>query len=464
MSDAESCEREPVTEAVPSGPMLIEPVTCLACGCLCDDLVIVKDGARILDARNACSLGKHELLQDRSREADLPEAIVDGQPVEPAKALDTVAGLLAAARAPLVLGLTGSSTETVRSAVALADRIGALIEPVAGRSASARIGAFQRVGRITATLGEVKNRADVVVFWGADPVGTHPRHWERFSVEPHGRFVPEGRQGRTVIVVDHERTATFERADLDLQVDREKAFATFWTLRALVQGKMLDTGRVQRDTGLSLESLNRLVQRLTAARYGALFLGGRLLDGTMEMMEAVSLLVRDLNRHTRFVVLGMGEPGNVQGAEAAITWQTGFPSSVDLASGFPRSLPGTTSAETRLVRGEADLALIVGKLDRDAFSEAARATLQRLPTITIANLSARQEASEGQAVWLSAAIPGLDEVGTATRVDGISLRLRPVHESRFPTEREWIERLLMKFHQQTNSEPIPPPPPSTTRA
>ena len=92
--------------------------------------------------------------------------------------------------------------------------------------------AFQRVGRVSATLGEVKNRADVVVFWGADPVVSHPRHWQRYSVEPRGRFIPQGRAGRTVIVVDQQRTATAEEADLFVEIDASRQFEVLWVLRA----------------------------------------------------------------------------------------------------------------------------------------------------------------------------------------------------------------------------------------
>ena len=103
--------------------------------------------------------------------------------------------------------------------------------------------AVARVGRVSATLGEVKNRADVVVFWGVDPVVTHPRHAERYSVDPPGRFVPEGRAGRTVIVADSRRTATAARADIFLPVDPDRAFETLWALRALVRGVDLDPAR-----------------------------------------------------------------------------------------------------------------------------------------------------------------------------------------------------------------------------
>jgi len=133
--------------------------------------------------------------------------------------------------------------------------------------------AFQRVGRVSATLGEVKNRADVVVFWGADPVVSHPRHWQRYSVEPQGRFIPDGRAGRTVIVVDQERTATAEQANLFLEIEPSRQFEVLWVLRALVRGVALDAIRVREIAGADLPRLQELRERLMAARYGAFFHG-----------------------------------------------------------------------------------------------------------------------------------------------------------------------------------------------
>ena len=110
----------------PSG---IEPVTCLVCGCLCDDISVVKQGEKITAAGNACVLGREWLLRDRLHEPGKPAALVKGQPVEAAEAVELAARLLMNAKAPIILGLGRSTNETVAAAVELADRIGAVVEP-----------------------------------------------------------------------------------------------------------------------------------------------------------------------------------------------------------------------------------------------------------------------------------------------------------------------------------------------
>ena len=99
--------------------------------------------------------------------------------------------------------------------------------------------AQQLVGIPTCSLGEVKNRADVVVFWGCNPMEAHPRHFSRYSVAARGLEVARGRKDRQVIVVDVRKTATAKGADLFLQVEPGGDFEVLTVLRALVKGHEL---------------------------------------------------------------------------------------------------------------------------------------------------------------------------------------------------------------------------------
>ncbi|HEU5117506.1 MAG TPA: formylmethanofuran dehydrogenase subunit B, partial [Isosphaeraceae bacterium] len=184
---------------------IVENATCLACGCLCDDLALVVESGRLIEARRACEKGRRHLLADRSARENRPAATINGQPVTSDEALRKAVNLLTQASAPLILGLSFASMEDQALAVALADRLGATLDPARSAETLPRLLALQRVGRVSATLGEVKNRADLVIFWGMDPLTTHPRHLERYSVEPSGRFIPEGRADRFVVAIGPER-------------------------------------------------------------------------------------------------------------------------------------------------------------------------------------------------------------------------------------------------------------------
>jgi formylmethanofuran dehydrogenase subunit B len=417
----------------------VDPFTCMLCGCLCDDVILTIEDGAIVEARNACDVGRLRVVgvsMDAGGESGGDE-----------RALDEAASLLRAARAPAIVGLSRSSNETVREAVALADRIGAVIE-VGGAASGPRLAAFQRGGAVSATLGDVKNRADVVVFWASDPVATHPRHWERYSVDPAGRFVPEGRAGRTVVAIDRERTATAEKADVFLKVDPDKELELLWVLRGLVRGVPMKEERIERATGLKTSEIRNLAELLKLARYGAWFVGPFAGRGSVALAEArhqaVAGLVRDLNSPTsRFVALGMGEAGNAHGAEAVLAWQTGLTPGVDLGGGFPEALPGATSGIGRLARDEVDAVLVVGDVTLDDWPAEARARLGPIPWVFVGPPG--NPLAMLATVALASATVGLDEDGTVTRVDGVSLPIRAVRDRAWPTEGSRIASLSARI-------------------
>jgi formylmethanofuran dehydrogenase subunit B len=410
----------------------VTDVTCLGCGCLCDDIrVAVRDG-RVVEAERACSIGRQFFLAEPTAG---PIATLDGVEITPDAAIAWAADVLAKSTAPVVFGLSRSTLEAQRRAVAVADRIGGVVDHA--HSSRARLQAFQRIGRVTASLGEVKNRADVLVFWACDPLTTHPRHLERYSVEPAGKFIADGQAGRTVIVADDRPTPTSERADFVIHVAAERQFEVLWTLRALLKGVPLNPEGVVEATKIPLDMLQRWLERLQSARYGAFFHDERLTSQGAATVEAAYALVRDLNVGRRFVALSLGGPGNPSGAESVLGWQAGYGSAVSFESGAPASLFGVTSARERLERGEADALLVVGDCAMVPDGVAAR-----IPTIVIGPGATTSPADKGARLLISASRPGLEGGGTVARVDGVMLPLRPPLVGTLPTEADWLGRLL----------------------
>lgn len=452
-SESDAMSTTPAPESVPDAPssspspsFVVADATCTACGCLCDDIDLAVEGGRIVAAERACEIGRRWFLADHDQ-GGVPVASVRGRAVAPGEAIEHAAEILRKARAAVVLGLTRTSTEAVAAALAVADRVGAVVDVGDASERDRTLRAIQRVGRVSSTLGEVKNRADVVVFWGVDPVRTHPRHLSRYSAEPRGRFVPEGRAGRTLLVADAAPTATATLADVFLPVAPETQFETLWALRALTIGVVLDPGRVERSTGLDLATLQAFADRLLGARYGAWFHGpGPASDGDRDgsaCVEAMHALVRDLNATAtatrRFVILPLGAAGNAAGAESALTWQTGWSQGVDFSGESPRALADASSAATLLARGEADAALIVADEVGGWLPGAARRHLSTIPRIAIAPRATRLDPSAD--VAMASATYGIDAPGTVTRVDGVVLPLRPPLVPDVPTDREWLRAI-----------------------
>ncbi len=421
----------------------MENVTCTVCACLCDDLRIVHQAGRVVRADGACGLAEPWYLQQGTIQPSVAQ--IDGRAVPLSEAMERAAAILGRARSPLIYGLSRSSTAGQRAAVRLADLLGATIDTTASLGHGTSVMAVQAVGESTCTLGEARNRADLVIFWGANPVVTHPRHFERYSVDPRGEFLPDGRADRTVVVVDVQPTETSAAADRFIRVDPERDFEALWTLRMLLQGQTPEPGTA---TGIPLGDLADLLERMKRCRYGVVFFGFGLSRSRHghRTVEALLGLVRELNRHTRFSVRRMRGSGDVTGADTVLAWQTGYPFSVNLARGYPRYNPGEYSAQNLLERREVDACLFVGSHGIRRFSHSARSFLNDIPTIVLDSPIA--ELPLAPTVRLTTAIYGIHAAGTAYRMDEVPLPLKAFLPSEYPTDADVLAQIQRRVREQ----------------
>ena len=416
--------------------VVVENVACTVCGCVCDDLRVTVDGGRVVRAEGACRLAEPWLLGQDSKSP--PTAEIEGRPVPLDDAIVRSVQILRRSQAPLIYGLSRGSTEGQRAATALADRLGATIDTTASLCHAPSVMAIQQAGEFACTLGEVKNRADLVVFWGADPVESHPRHFERYSGLPVGEDVPLGRAGRTVVVADVQRTATAELADVFVPVEPGRDFEALWTLRALVRGIEVEADA---SLGAPLPLLRELAERMKACRCGVVFFGlGLSMTGLgHRSVEALLLLTQTLNDFTRFYARRMRVQGDVAGADSVLAWQTGYPFSVNLTRGFPRYNPGEFSAQELLERGEVDACLLVGSEGVERFSAAAVARLRALPVIALDYPTVAS--SVPPTVRFTTAAHGVHLRGTAYRMDEVPIPLRPFLPAEYPSDEDVLTQI-----------------------
>ncbi|MCL4203727.1 MAG: formylmethanofuran dehydrogenase subunit B [Pirellulaceae bacterium] len=415
---------------------LFDDVACTVCGCVCDDLRMTVVDGQIVDVRGACRLSESWFLQQDSRRP--PVAEIDGQAVSFESAVKRSAEILAAARWPLIYGLSRSSTPGQRAAVRLADRLQTNIDTTASLCHAPSIMAIQEVGESTCTLGEIKNRADLVIFWGVDPVRSHPRHLERYSGDAPGLFVPRGRKDRTIVVIDVAPTDSSRLADVFMPIEPNRDFEAIWALRCLLRGIPVDDGS---RLGMPLADLVELAERMKCCRCGVVFFGlGLARTGSGHRnVEALLRLVADLNAHTRFHARRMRIPGDVSGADNVLCWQSGFPFSVNLSRGYPRYNPDEYSAAQMLERGEVDACLLVGSESVSQMPPRAVAHLRSIPTIILDHPTV--ESAIAPTVRVTTAVYGIHLPGTAYRMDEVPIPLRPILPPKYPSDADVLESI-----------------------
>jgi formylmethanofuran dehydrogenase subunit B len=375
-------------------------VACAACGLICEEITVRVEADKIVAVENACPQCTARLIGQSANGSS--NATIGN-------AIERAADILTKSKSPLIYGLVGSDIATQRAAIALADHLGATIDPALPPHHRAAIEAFQSVGISTCTLGEVKHRADLVVFWGCDPDNSHPELYKRF-LEPAGKFVSK----RRIIAIGSQRPSG--RVDEFTQMAVEEQHIFISTLRAIVAG---------REMGAPNKHLHTLAEQLKAASYSAMFFGTEM-NGVPEL-EALFQLVRQLNAYTRSVVLGLGGTQ----IENVLTWQTGYPFAANFALGYPRYCPHTFSANHLLEHEQADAVVLIGSEGLEYLSASAKKQLEKMPIILLDDVS--QEYDLKPTVSIPTAVAGIHCSGTAFRMDGVPLRLPAIFDSELPT-------------------------------
>jgi formylmethanofuran dehydrogenase subunit B len=307
-------------------------------------------------------------------------------------------------------------------------------------------------GKVSCTLGEVKNRADLIIYWGGNPAECHPRHFTKYSLMQKGKFTPNGRKDRTMVLVDIRETPSVKAADIFLQVRPSKDFEVITALRALIKGQPVDPATVA-ETGLTVEQLQDLAGRMKAARFGVLFFGMGLTMTRGKHMNSAALLTlaAELNAFTKFVAMPMRGHGNVTGGDVIMRWTTGYPFGVNLARGYPRFNPGEFSTVDLLVRGDCDAALVLGADPGATMPRPAIDHLARIPTIVLDPKVTHT--SRLARVHFTTAATGVSAPGTVYRMDEIPLPLRPALKSPYPTDEEIVRRIYRAVAVKPALEP-----------
>jgi formylmethanofuran dehydrogenase subunit B len=402
--------------------MELVDVVCPFCGCLCDDLEVSFENGHIIGIKNACAVSRSKFLNHSKHR--ITSATIDTKPTSMKNSIKAAVDVLSQSKRPLIYGLSSTECGAISKAVEIAEVTGGIVDNTSSICHGPTILALQQVGESKATLGEVMNRADYIVFWGANPTEAHLRHIIRYSVMPKGMYV-DGRKGRKVVVVDVRKTGTARLADKFVQIQPNRDFELLQVLRMLVRGDIIEVPEI---AGVPMNEIKTVAEEMAAAKFGVVFFGLGLTqsEGRHMNIDAAIGLVSELNRKTKFVLTPMRGHYNVAGANTVTTWQTGYPYAVDFSRGFPRYNPGEYTAVDLMASGEIDAALIVASDPGSTFPAGAAKHLAKIPVVTLEQkITPTTMLSK---IVIPVATAGVEAEGTAYRMDGVALRLSKVVE------------------------------------
>lgn len=415
-----------------------QDVVCAVCGCLCDDIEVDVENNKVIRTRNTCAMGTSKLLNylnDRISEPMIRQNGVQ-KLVTLEEAITKAAEILVNAKYPVIYGLGLSSCESISVALELAEEIGGVLDSQTSVCHGPGVQAFQDIGQATGTLGEVRHRADLVISWGANLQEANPRHLERYSYNPKGRF-RNGKDDRKLIVIDVRYTLTAKFADKFIQIEQGKDYEFVNALRTALR-----FDQIQKDTvaGVPVEEIEEIAEMLRSCEFGVIFFGQGVTHttGKGRNIDALFSLVKDLNSWTKFMIMPVRGHFNVTGVNQVAAWQTGFPYAIDFSQGYPWYNPGETTVVDIIRRGENDAMLVVGADPIGHFPIASSKRIVTMPLITID--PAHSPTTMVSDVVIPSSFVGIECAGIAYRMDGVPLPLKKLVEQ--PTDVQSDEVIL----------------------
>ena len=377
---------------------------CTGCACLCEDIEI-KDG-RVL---NACLRGSSLI---RNLNGNRAKARVDGNDSTVEKAIKTASELIQSAESPVIYGLDTTTIEAQSLAIKMAEKVEAYLDD----SSTYCMGPFVEMilkGEVpSTTLDEVREKADMTIYWGADPFHSHPRHMSRFTYYPRGKFRQKGwEEDRYLAVIDVRDSHTSSLARKKVIVRDDDDFMN--ALITLLRGET---------PSAYLKDSAELVNRIKKSEFGVI-IGGLGLRYGLKNLNLLRDLMKELNQVSEFYFIPMGCHPNMRGFNETLYERTGEINRYSFRDG--RSDP-EYSFSSIVKSGKNDVVVVIGSDPVSSLPYDISSYLGRSKLIVV---DPRETlTTEIADVVIPSSYSGLETGGTMKRIDGVEIEFKPEKE------------------------------------
>ncbi len=292
----------------------------------------------------------------------MADAWVRGKPATLEHAVAEAAKLLQQSRLPVIAGL-GTDVAGARAAIALARRVGGVIDHMHSSALLRDLNAMREGGMMITTPNEARLRADLLLLVGPGLLDAWPELPARLFARPNG-----GKR-RIIWLCPGDGTGNLGAVQVI-----GGAPAELPVLLAALRTRC--AGRAAGKAPIDAQKLDALAVDLTKSLFGVAVWSAA---GQDELaLEMLCGLVKDLNVATRFTGLPLVPSDNAAAVQQASGWLTGFPLRTGFGRGYPEHDPWRFDAARLVDSGEAGCALWIS-----AFRATPPAWSRDLPTIAL---------------------------------------------------------------------------------
>jgi formylmethanofuran dehydrogenase subunit B len=394
----------------PLEPRVFDNIPSPFCGIGSDDLQIAVTGTRV----RVTGHGDPESITGFETPLEDTTPRIAGEPATQAEAIARAASLITAAHLPVFSGF-GTDVNETRAALSLIDRCRGVFDQKSSESGLRNLLVLADSGWMTTTLGELRNRVEVLVCFGTDIEAQFPRFFERFIWPDETLFGADTRQRDVIFIgpetVGQSATSPDGRRPEIIPARQDDLPAIAAALSALAKNTALAGDDVG---GIPMARLQSVIDRLRAARYSVVTWAAGQLDfphAELTVQQLCRLVVHLNQGGTRSAGLPLGGQRGDKTASQVCTWISGYPTRVSYARGYPEYDPYHHATPRLLARGEADVLVWVSSLGLMP------PPVTDIPTLVIGRSGMRFE--KEPAVFIPVGVPGIDFSGHYYRCDSV---------------------------------------------
>lgn len=405
--------------------------TCTGCALLCEDIQVSIDDGRIEHVEHACMKGKARIFGCK----DMAIPTVNGGKADIDDVIRNAARILREAKNPLLYGWSNSTNEAQVAGIELARTLGGVIDSTSSFCQGITINEIFNSSISSCTLEEVREKADVIVFWGADPMNSHPRHMSRYSYFPRGELRQRGyEEDRTAISIDVRQSRTAKICKNGFHRIPPGKDAEF--MRGLIDAL---SGRVPK---LSFtydgKRILELAAALKKAEFGVLFAGLGLIYSIKEDIALLTEFIGALNQFSHYSLIPMAGHFNMRGFNHTLYEKTGHIYRVKFVDGG--AISGVEYSVIEQMRRGADAILVVGSDPLASLPASISRRLKDIPLILIdpcMNLTTRVAD-----VTIPCSTSGIEAGGTAVRMDGKTMDIHALVQGNTMSDEMILKRII----------------------
>lgn len=394
----------------PLEPRVFDNIPSPFCGIGSDDLQITVTGTGI----KVTGQGDPESITGFETPSLDTTPRIQGKPATRTEAVTEAARLIQEAGLPVFSGF-GTDVNESRAALSLIDRCRGVFDQKSAESGLRNLMVLADSGWMTTTLGELKNRVEVLVCFGTDIETQFPRFFERFIWPSETLFGADTRQRDIIFIgpdtVGKSAVSPDGRSPEIIPATQDDLPAIAAALSALAKNTPLTCHDIG---GVPVTRLQSVVDRMRAARYSVVtWAAGQLNFPHAELtVQQLCRMVVSLNQGgTRAAGLPLGGQGGDKTASQVCAWISGYPTRVSYARGYPEYDPYHNEAGRLLADGEADALIWVSSLGLTP------PPVTDIPTVVIGRSGMCFEREPD--VFIPVGVPGIDFTGHYYRCDSV---------------------------------------------